>query len=69
MTMKAAVHIAVPVAALAQRLGGRGAFFRDGATCAWLLPESARSKRLAGSVAVSFHGVEVQRAFSVTVHV
>jgi len=59
--------IRCPATLAGKRLGGRGGFLRDRATCTWQLPKSARGKRLAGSVAVSFQGVEVKRAFSVTV--
>jgi hypothetical protein len=47
---------------------GTGRFAHDRVVCAWRLPSAARGKRLAGSVAVTFQGVQANRSFSVTVH-
>jgi hypothetical protein len=51
----------------AASIAGTGTFAHDRVVCAWHLPGTARGKRLAGSVAVTFQGVHVRRSFSVTV--
>jgi hypothetical protein len=48
-------------------LRGAGAFAGERATCTWRLPKNARSKRVEGSMTVSFQGVRVARSFSVRV--
>ncbi len=48
-------------------LAGRGRFAGSRVTCTWRLPKNARRKRLTGTVAVSFQGVEAKRAFAATV--
>jgi hypothetical protein len=48
-------------------IAGTGRFAHDRIVCTWRLPSTARGKRLAGSVAVTFQGVHASRAFSVTV--
>jgi hypothetical protein len=52
----------------ATSINGTGRFAHDRIVCAWRLPSTARGKRLAGSVAVTFQGVQANRSFSVTVH-
>src|SRR6266536_6106430 len=42
-------------------LVGRGAFVDERVACRWRLPKNASGKRLAGSVAVTFHGVTAKR--------
>jgi hypothetical protein len=51
----------------AASIAGTGTFAHDRVVCAWHLPSTARGKRLAGSIAVTFQGVHVRRSFSVTV--
>ena len=48
-------------------VAGRGAFVAERVSCTWRLPQSARGKRLAGSVQVTFQGVTAKRAFGVRV--
>jgi hypothetical protein len=48
-------------------LKGRGSFAGSRVTCTWRLPKNARRKRITGSVAVSFQGVEAKRAFAAAV--
>jgi hypothetical protein len=48
-------------------LRGTGRFVNDRVACTWRLPRSARGKRLSGSVAVTYQGVQAKRTFSVRV--
>jgi hypothetical protein len=48
-------------------LAGRGRFVGDYVACGWRIPKTARAKRVAGSVAVTFEGVTARRSFSARV--
>jgi hypothetical protein len=50
-----------------RRILGRGVFAHDRAACTWRLPRGATGKRLVGSPAVVFEGVQAMRSFSVRV--
>jgi hypothetical protein len=50
-----------------RRILGRGVFAHDRAACTWRLPRGATGKRLIGSTAVVFEGVQATRSFSVRV--
>jgi hypothetical protein len=47
----------------ARTLAGTGTLTGGRTTRSWRLPKSARGKRLTGSVAVAFQGVEARRSF------
>lgn len=51
----------------AKTLGGTGSFAGGRTVCSWRLPKTARGKRLAGTVAVNFQGVDARRSFSIRV--
>src|SRR5688572_19438461 len=48
-------------------LTGSGRFVANRVTCTWRLPKNTRRKRLSGSIAVLFQGVEAKRSFATTV--
>jgi hypothetical protein len=48
-------------------LTGTGRFAGGRAVCTWRLPRSTRGKRLSGSVAVTFQGVEAKRSYATVV--
>ena len=51
----------------AKNLVGTGRFAGGRVACTWRLAKSTRSKRLLGTVAVTFQGVEAKRSFSTTI--
>jgi hypothetical protein len=50
-----------------KKLAGRARFVTDLTTCTWRLPRTARSKRVRGSISVTFQDVTVKRSFAVRV--
>jgi hypothetical protein len=50
-----------------KRLAGKGRFADERVGCAWRIPQTARGKRVSGSVAVTFQGVTAKRSFNVRV--
>lgn len=58
--------------ACSAKLGGKtskgtGRFAGGRVTCTWRLPKSSRRKRISGSIAVAFQGVEAKRSFAATI--
>jgi hypothetical protein len=51
----------------AKTIVGTGAFNDESAVCTWRLPKNTRGKRLTGSIAVTYEGVQAKRTFSVKV--
>jgi hypothetical protein len=51
----------------AKDFAGTASFAGGRTVCSWRLPKSARGKRFAGTVAVSFQGIEAKRSFSLRV--
>jgi hypothetical protein len=51
----------------AKTLAGSGRFAAGRAVCTWRVPKRSRGKRLSGTVAVTFQGVEAKRSFATTV--
>jgi hypothetical protein len=51
----------------AKAMAGSGRFAGGRVVCTWRLPRSARGKRLSGTVAVTFQGVEAKRSFATRV--
>ena len=48
-------------------LAGTGRFIGPRVACTWRLPRGSQRKRLSGSVAIAFQGVEAKRSFATTV--
>jgi hypothetical protein len=48
----------------AKALRGTGSFAGGRVVCTWRLPKNARRKRVSGTVAVTFQGVEAKRSFA-----
>jgi hypothetical protein len=51
----------------AKPLRGTGSFAGGRVVCTWRLPRNARRKRVSGTVAVTFQGVEAKRSFAAIV--
>ena len=51
----------------ARTIIGSDAFSDDSAVCTWRVPKNTRGKRLTGSIAVTYQGVQAKRTFSVRV--
>jgi hypothetical protein len=58
--------------ACSARLGGKtltgtGRFAGGRVACTWRLPKNSRRKRISGTIAVAFQGVEAKRSFAATI--